>query len=86
MRALWVGILNRKFCTCVHKFSLDKQPEIERRRPGKKILLPVCEVKILQHLDEVSRNRKEGALKGAETQKTKETRQSGSEQYYSRRK
>ena len=47
------------------------------RSPGKKkVLLLVCEVKIrLQHLDEVSRNRKEGALKAAETRKRKKMNQ-----------
>ena len=39
---------------------------------AKRVLLPVSEINIwLEHLEEVSRNRKEGAIKAAETRKRK---------------
>ena len=45
---------------------------IELQTLAKKVLLPVSEVKIwLEHLEEVSRNRKGGTIKAAEIRKQK---------------
>lgn len=55
-----------------HKACGNNMSEKEIENLAKKVLLPVNEVKIwLEHLEEVSRNRKEGAIKAAETRKRK---------------
>ena len=50
----------------------DNLSELEVQDLAKRVLLPVSEVNIwLEHLKEVTRNRKEGAIKAAETRKRK---------------
>lgn len=58
-------VISDKYKACGKDISEKEVQEL-----AKNVLLPVSEVKIwLEHLDEVSRNRKEGAIKAAETRK-----------------
>lgn len=55
-----------------HKAHSNNLSELEVQDLAKRVLLPVSEATIwLEHLGEVSRNRKEGAIKAAETRKRK---------------
>ena len=55
-----------------NKAHSNNLSELEVKDLAKRVLLPVSEINIwLEHLEEVSRNRKEGAIKAAETRKRK---------------